>query len=263
MMISYISDCRDENARGRLVARVGSFFKGGVNFVGVANEFEAAICLVDVLDAYDGEEGVVFSNVAPRNRRAKKWVNGTPFGHVKVGRVDVFTTVDGMVLSLLQKLSGKKLEVRVYGIPETVKKMELGGELREKLIKTQFRSFEYLPRLAREVRRGVELGGEVWSEVPEMPAAVCFTDCFGNVKLSLTSEEVGLGAGEMKRVCLGENVVELKCYERLKDIPDGEMGLTVGSSGLGAVRLCEVMCQGGSAAEKTGARSGMGVEILN
>lgn len=259
--IAYISDCRDENTKGRLCTRVASYFTGNVTFVGVRNEYEAGLNLVDVIDAYDGGKGIIFANVAPRHGKAKRWENGTPFGHLRFGDLDIFTTIDGFVLSLLQKLSGKKLEIAVYDIPPTVEKMNLDEELRDKIRKTQFRSFEYLPRLAREIMAGVKLPSERFAEVPNMPNATCWADCFGNVKTSLLPEEIGFEIGKKITLQINGQPVELLCFERLKDIPDGLVGLTVGSSGLGEKRLLEIMAQGSSATQKLGIESGMEISL--
>lgn len=248
--IAYISDCRDENTKGRLSTRVASYFTGNVTFVGIKNEYEAAMNLVDVIDAYDGEKGLIFANVAPRHGKAKRWENGTPFGHFRLGDLDIFSTIDGHVLSLLQKLSGQKIEIDVYDIPKTIGAMDLSDKLREKIRKTQFRSFEYLPRLAREIMSGKTLPNEKYAEVPEMPNVACWVDCFGNVKTSLLPEEVGFETGKIIDLKFGGKKVSLPCYDRLKDIPDGEVGLTIGSSGLGEKRLLEIMAQGGSASQK-------------
>ncbi len=261
--IIYISDCRDENTKGRLSTRVASYFTGNVAFVGAKNECEAAINLVDMIDAYDGGKGLVFANVAPRSGRAKRWKNGTPFGHFKFGELDIFTTIDGCVLSLLQKLSGKKIEVDVYDIPNVVGEMGLDEALQEKIKNTQFRSFEYLPRLAREIMGGKKLPSEKYAEVPEMPNATCWVDSFGNIKTSLLPEEVGFEVGKVIDLKFGEREISLPCYNRLKDIPNDEVGLTIGSSGLGENRLLEIMLQdiNGSASEKLGIVSGVEISF--
>ena len=82
---------QDENGKGRLKARIATLFPGtSVQFVGVENDFEAAINLVrelqsdnksspsdvtsysmdfdqvDIVDAYDGRPGIILANVARR-----------------------------------------------------------------------------------------------------------------------------------------------------------------------------------------------------
>ena len=103
--ITYITDCKDENGKGRLKARLATLFPGcSVQFVGVSSDYEAALNLVDIVDAYDGRPGIILANVARRegSERRSKWTNGPPFAWVKIENIDVFTTVDGYVVSLLQ-----------------------------------------------------------------------------------------------------------------------------------------------------------------
>lgn len=264
--ITYISDCRDDNTKGRLLARVSTYFPGSnVMFVGVRDDIEAAINLVDVVDAYEGRKGVILLNVAPRHGLAqKKWPNGTPFGWTKIDNIDVFTTIDGMSLSLIQKLTGKKVEVKVYDIPKTVPHMDLEPEVQNRIIHTQFRSFDYLPRLAAAIMEGKALPvTEIFDKVPEMPPMICWVDSFGNLKTNVLPEEIGF---ELKREVIfrvsGHKQFRLPCYERLKDIPDNYVALTVGSSGMAQKRFIEIMQQGGSSAESLGVGSGTELELV-
>jgi len=189
--ITYITDCRDDNTQGRLKARVSTYFPGSnVVFVGVTSalegaDLEAAINLVDIIDAYDGNPGIILANVAPRHGKAKQWPNGTPFGWVKVGNVDIFSTVDGYTLSLLQKLLQKKLRVKVYDIPTVVPHMELDKETQKRIIHTQFRSLDYLPRLAAALMSGKKLPYQTYSKFADMPLAICWVDSFGNLKTNI------------------------------------------------------------------------------
>ncbi|PIW36496.1 MAG: hypothetical protein COW24_04775 [Candidatus Kerfeldbacteria bacterium CG15_BIG_FIL_POST_REV_8_21_14_020_45_12] len=264
--ITYISDCRDDNTTGRLRARVSTYFPGSnVIFVGVKNDVEAAINLVDIVDAYEGRPGVVLLNVAPRHGEAqKKWPNGTPFGWVKLDNIDLFTTIDGLSLSLLQKVRGKNIDVKVYDIPKTVPQMDLTPEVQERIIHTQFRSFDYLPRLAAAIMMGKELEvTEMFSGVPEMKPMICWVDSFGNMKTNVLPEEIGFEVGrEVVFRVSGHKQFRLPCYERLKDIPNDYVALTVGSSGMHQNRFVEIMQQGGSASESLGVGSGTDLEIV-
>lgn len=264
--VTYISDCRDDNTRGRLIARVSTLFKGSnVVFVGVKNDYEAAINLVDIVDAYEGRPGVIMANVARREGESKKrWPNGTPFGWFKLDNLDVFTTIDGYILSLLQKVMKTPLTVNIYDIPSVVPKMDISAEKQERIINTQFRSFDYLPRLAHALSTGADLPTtDHFDEVPLMPASVCWVDSFGNVKTNFLPEEIDFQVGEKRVVRIGNNKqLYLPCYERLKDIPDGEAAFTVGSSGYKDKRFIEIMVQGGSAAQQLGLRSGDSFEYV-
>ncbi len=263
--ITYISDCRDENTKGRLKARLATYFPGSnVVFVGVPTDYEAAINLIDMIDAYDGTPGVILVNVARREGDAKKWPNGTPFGWFKIDELDIFTTIDGYCLSLIQKLRGANITVDVYDIPTVVPHMDLDKETQERIIHTQFRSFDYLPRLAHGLVTGVDYPRSTrFDEVPLMPDALCWVDSFGNIKTNVLPEEINFKVGRDIVIRVDQNrQFRLSCYDRLKDIPDGEAAFTIGSSGLGQKRFVEIMLQGGSAAQVLSLNSGMKFEYV-
>lgn len=263
--VTYISDCRDDNTRGRLKARVSTLFHdSNVVFIGVRDDVEAAINMVDAIDAYAGLPGVILGNVARREGKAKKWPNGTPFGHFKIGELDIFTTIDGYILSLMQKVLHHDISVDIYDIPTVVPHMNLSKEDQERIINTQFRSFDYLPRLAAHIMAGVELPKtDTFDSVPLMPNMVCWVDSFGNLKTNLTPEEVDFKVGESRVIRVSQNKqLYLPCYDRLKDIPDGVTALTVGSSGYGQNRFIEIMEQGKSAAYSLGIGSGTALEYV-
>src|SRR3989344_9103064 len=104
MNIIIINDCRDANAVGRQIARAASLLGGSASFLGVTSDLQAAGNLIDVLDALGENPGVVLVNVAPRNGKAKKWGNGTPFGYFWYRKTLVVASIDGYTLSLVKKL---------------------------------------------------------------------------------------------------------------------------------------------------------------
>lgn len=266
-VITYISDCRDDNTQGRLKARVSSYFNGtNVVFVGVDTDYEAAINIVDIIDSYDGQPGIILANVARREgeERKKKWPNGTPFGHVKFGNIDLFTTIDGYILSLLKKVTGKDISVDIYDIPSVVPHMDLPEDVQERIIHTQFRSLDYLPRLAAAIVNGKKLPvTEVFSDIPKMPLATCWVDSFGNIKTNVLPEEIGFEVGKQVVIRISENKqLRLPCYDRLKDIPDDVVGLTIGSSGLNNNRFIEIMEQGKRATDALSLTSGVNIEYV-
>lgn len=265
--VVYITDCRDDNTQGRLEARLATLFTdSNIVFVGVRDDIEAAINLVDIIDAYDGQPGTVLVNVAPRNGEAqKKWPNGTPFGHFKIDNLNIFTTIDGYILSLVQKLLHHDITVDVYDIPTVVPHMiGITDEQREHIVNTQFRSFDYLPRLAAHIMAGQDLPKtDTFKQVPIMPNAVCWVDSFGNLKTNVLPEEVGFEVGKHVVVRVSANKqLRLPCYNRLKDIPDNTVAFTIGSSGLGDKRFLEIMQQGKSAAYALGVGSGTMIEYV-
>lgn len=266
--IHVITDCCDENARLRQMARYGGYFPGSsVYFAGVSSDIEAAFLLIDTLDALDGNPGVIMVNVAPRNGAAKKHLNGTPFGMIRVGEAIVFASVDGVTLRLLNQLK-PELSLCIYDIPEVVPHLTPDKNLQQRIVLTQFRSFEFLPRVAKAVVvDGKSLPGNhvaLNSHCGEgVLSVVAFVDCFGNLKTTLLPEDLGFEQGQQVKIEVGDSTRDnVMCHARLKDIPDGELGLTIGSSGLGQHRFLELMCQGASASKLLGAKVGTSVRLI-
>ena len=265
--IHVINDCQDANARMRQVARYGAYFLGAnIVFAGVSSDLEAAFMLVDTIDALDGHAGVITVNVAPRNGEAKKYANGTPFGKIHVGDITIFASIDGATLRLLNKVR-PNLQLCVYDIPEVVHRLTPDKDVQKHIVLTQFRSFEFLPRLARAVvLQGVALSGHPMSLadycVEDACSVVACVDCFGNLKTTLLPEEVGFEPGKSMELQISGSLIKVKGYMRLKDIPDGELGLTIGSSGLGHQRFLEVMCQGGDASKRLSAGVGASIRLV-
>jgi len=248
MYVTIITDCCDEGTMNRQVVRASVLFpEAHIGHVGVGNyaDTEASGLIIDTLDAGLDQPGIILANVAPRHGKAKKWPNGTPFGHLKVGKVDIFATVDGLTLSLLNKY-GLAKEIEVYDIPTVldavIKQGKLDESLRATITNTQFRSYEFLPRVARWYQDGLELPHEVQplSDFLQAPLTIWFVDNFGNCKTTAWAGDIAHEPG--KKVLT--NFGELTCYARLKDVPNGEPGITLGSSGYGEHRFVELVVQG-------------------
>lgn len=267
-----ITDCRDDNARMRQEVRARALLGTTVTFCGVENTLQAAGMIVDALDAACGEPIIILANVAPRNGDVRhKWSNGTPFGYTRVGTSWIFGTVDGYVFGLLQKMLGIKLEVYVFDIPDAVAHLGVDEPTARHIIETQFRSFEFLPRVAAAMVSGIKVPSKRLDDISTPPMGVWHRDNFGNAKLSVLPDEVGFRPGstvtlQVKRPwwCFWrrgayENV---RCYARLKDVPDGTLGLVVGSSGFGYWRCLELVVQGGSAAKRYGLTIGTRIRLV-
>lgn len=260
MYLSIINDCNDPGTMNRQVVRAASLFPNmSISSVGVNSygDLEASGHIIDTLDAALGEPGIILANVAPRHGKAKKWENGTPFGHIKVGDTNIFATVDGFTLSQLSKL-GLAKDIEVYDIP-TVTEFALKQELideakRQYIVNTQFRSYEFLPRVARWYVDGIKLpfDSQPLSEFMTAPLSIWFIDNFGNCKTTALSSDIGHEPGKKIKTNFGE----IQCYSRLKDVPDGEEALTLGSSGYGEDRYVELVVQGESGAKHFGASVG-------
>lgn len=252
MYVTIINDCHDPLTMNRQVVRASTLFPAtNVSAVAVGNfaDLEAAGAIIETIDAAMDEPGLILANVAPRHGHAKKWPNGTPFGHVKYKHTDIFATVDGVTLSLLHKY-GLADKIEVYDIPTVLDAMIKAGKLAEHLrapiTNTQFRSFEFLPRVAKWYLQGVDIPHEVHplSDFLPAPIAVYSVDNFGNCKTTAWPEDINHQAGQKITTTWGD----IPCYDRLKDVPNDTPGVIVGSSGYRDHRFIEIVVQGKSAA---------------
>jgi hypothetical protein len=253
MFVTIINDCRDDNTMGRQSTRVFRLFGGGVSIttVGIGwSELEGAGNLIDMLDASDGEPGIILVNVAPRHGRGKKWPNGTPFGYFYYHKTLVVSTIAEECLSLVKKFNLTK-SISVTDVATVVdlmiKKKKLDSSLRDRIVLSQFRSYDYVPRLAKWIIDGEKIPHEQLSmnEISEAPKAVWWVDNFGNCKTTLLPEDINHKVGETRKTKVGD----VQCYNHLKDVPNGKAGLIIGSSGLGDRRFIELIVQGTSAAK--------------
>ncbi len=257
MFITIINDCRDANAAGRQASRASSLFGFPATFIGVGNDLEAAGNLIDVLDAGEGREGIILVNVAPRHGQAKKWPNGSPFGYFWYQKTLIIASIDRFTLSLAKKLRVTD-EVEILDLAEVVdvmiQKHFLPDHLRDTIVNSQFRSYEFLPRLAQLLLMGKRIPSQNYSmeKILDAPKAIWLVDNFGNCKTTLLPEDIAFGVG--KTISTKEGV--FPTYARLKDVPDGKTAMVIGSSGLEEKRFLEIVIQGVSAAEHFGLSSG-------
>ncbi|MFA7309044.1 MAG: hypothetical protein WC045_03160 [Patescibacteria group bacterium] len=249
MNITIINDCRDANAVGRQTARVATLTGFPVSFIGVKSDLEAAGNLIDIIDALEESTGAILVNVAPRNGKAKKWKNGTPFGYFRYKNILVLTSIDGFTLSLVKKL--KLIEsITILDIPKALDQMISGGvlskEIKDLVTRTQFRSYDFLPRVATYLLSGKNLEGAKMSikDVPDAPAVVWWVDNFGNCKTTFLNEDRKDG------ISFYSKFSNLPYFERLKDVPDDTASIVSGSSGIGKKRFLEIIIQGKSAANE-------------
>lgn len=254
MFATIINDCRDANAFGRQAARVGSLLSCPVTTVGVANDIEAGGMLVDILDASLGQKSVILVNVAPREKTKNKWENGTPFGYFQVGETIVCASIAGETLRLVYELGITK-SVEVFDIPtvaaEAEQKQLLTHDEATHITNTQFRSFEFLPRIAAWLTEGHLFQTNTLSleeHFSRKKNQVWWVDCFGNCKTTI------IAGATQKTIDTPWGVLQL--FTRLTDVPDHELAAVRGSSGFGDKRFIEIVVQGGSAAKKLSITSG-------
>jgi hypothetical protein len=271
MYITVINDCQSQNEIARQETRLISLFNLPVSFVGVNSDlddiatYEAAGTLIDVLDAAEDREGIILLNSAPRGEQKKDGDNGTSFCYAYYKNTLILSTIRGLSLSLARKFNLIN-EVQVVDPAEVCNKaFELGllsREVADYVPLSQFRSFDFTPRLAYWLHQGNEFPHKTISieEIETMPHCVWYVDAFGNCKTSLLQEDVGTTLGNRLRTNLGEFMF----YPRLKDIPKGETAMYVGSSGIDARRMIEIATQKqtGSAAKTLGIGVGQEITIL-
>lgn len=259
MFVTIINDCRDQNAMARQATRMGAYVNAPVSTVGVSSfdELEAAGDLIDMLDAGEGGEGIILVNVAPRHGKGKKWPNGTPFGYFYYKKTLVVSTIDGLSLSLVKKLQLTDT-IKLLDLPTVIDAMIDLGQIdpnqREHLVKTQFRSYEFSPRVAKWLHEGIVLPEEDYpiENIQDAPPAVSVVDNFGNCATTMLPSDIDFEPGKVVSTKIGD----FHCYERLKDVPDGEAAFIIGSWGLEDKRFVALVIQGGSAADRFDLRPG-------
>jgi hypothetical protein len=264
MYVTIINDCSDPNAMNRQATRMAAFLGAPVFTLGVTDfgvkgsgEIEAAGNIIDTLDAAQGEEGVILVNVAIRHGKGKRFPNGTPFGYFYYGKTLIVSSIDGYCLSLIKKL-GLADTIHVMDIPTVIDAMIEQGhhkpEYRRLVVDSQFRSFEFIPRVAKWLKSGIAVPATPTpiAEVVDMPACIWWVDNFGNCVTSLLPDDIQHEAGKVVKTVFGD----ITCYERLKDVPNGEPGFIVGSWGIENRRFLGLVIQGQSFAQKHNVISG-------
>src|SRR3989338_1340128 len=173
MNITIINDCRDANAVGRQIARTTSLFDSPVSFVGVTSDIQAAGNIIDILDAIEESPGIILVNVAPRNGKAKKWENGTPFGYFWYKNILVLASIDGLTLSLVKKLNLTEF-INILDVPTSLGEMIAA---------------DFIPKnkAAKSTRSPIE-------EFETAPQAIWWIDNFGNCKTTVLPEEINVDA---------------------------------------------------------------------
>lgn len=264
MFVTIINDCNDPNESARQLTRANVLFNCPANSLrlGVYSDIQSAGNLIDVLDASEGQKGVVIVNVAPRFGTAKRWSNGVPFGYFKYKETIVVMTLNPEIQKVLGKLKITH-EINVTEISEVIDTLiekDLVQEVkRQYVIDTQFRSLEYAPKLAKLILDEVEIphhkiklgggqsidNGKVW-----------FIDSFGNCKTTLLEEDLLIDRSGYVQTIWGK----IKFYKRLKDVQNDDLGIYIGSSGIGLNRFVEITIQGGNASAGIGIN--VGDEIL-
>src|SRR3989344_4523230 len=245
MFTTIITDCKEENEAGRQIARFNSLNLGPTSLIGVDSSFgdiatiEAGANLIDILDATEGKKGVIVVNVAPRGDKSIG-ENGNSFCYFYYKKTLVISTVAGYTLSFIRnfKVANKVKVLEVQEVLEfMVKNNQITKQLKNHITNSQFRSFDFVSRVARWlIDRYILPSSLVPIAYSLMPSCVWCIDAFGNAKLTLINQKIKKIINEE----INTNLGAFNYYERLKDIPKGETAIYTGSSGLGDIRFLEI-----------------------
>ncbi len=270
MFVTIITDCKNDNERGRQETRFASLGLGPTCVVGVGNgldqdtTLEASGNLVDMLDASGGEKGIIVVNVAPRGEVKEDGENGSSFAYFYFKNTLVISTIKGCCLSLVKKLKITK-SVNLLNLKSAlsyaVAKKLIDKDVSSRIVKSQFRSFDFVPRVAKWLLEGNKIPSKKISleKISSIPSCIWHIDTFGNAKLTIHSKEFDFKPSQK----IDTNVGLLTFYNRLKDVPEKSTGLYIGSSGLDNTRFLEIAAQNvpGSAEKKLGLIIGQKINI--
>lgn len=242
MQITIISDCSDPNARSRQEIRYRTLFGNNVpiTFIGIAREIEASGCLIDAIDAHCGTEGIIIANVAPRGNK-EKYPNGIPFCFSRVGTITIIGTPNCFSLAKKLGIVSSVLETDVL----SVCKKFISQKEAQRIANSQFRSYEYLPLLAKWIFEKKDIP-VIEISIPDFGNAnyVWYVDCFGNCKTTLSD------CSQNKTDGLS---IQYSFIEKFADVPkDGKPYLIKGSSGYNKKRFLELVIQRQSASKTLG-----------
>lgn len=255
MTITTITDCKDSNAFGRQSTRIHSLFNITPVEVAIDNDIEAAGNLIDALDALQDEEGIIIVNVAPRQGVSKKWKNGTPFCYFYFQNKLIISSIQGYVLSLVKKF-GLTSDVNLLDTETVATELRdynlISKEHAEYIERTQFRSFDYLPFVAKCISTEKILSSTKLNinEISNISDSIWWVDNFGNCKTTLTIKD--LNSDQIINTKYGE----FKFYSSLKDVPNNQIGVIEGSSGLSNNKFLELVIQGKSFSKKYNVKPG-------
>jgi hypothetical protein len=248
-----ITDCADDNARGRQELRFQALFGVQPTFVGVGSytPLEAAGNLIDQLDvlcnfplADQAASNIVLVNVAPRGEDIQaRWDNGTPFCYFRLDNTLVVSAYEGQCLALARDL-GIVDQVELLDVPTVTAAAVTWGELSTeqaaRINDSQFRSLEFLPLAAYWLwqDRPVPSRTHSLADLPSTKGRVWLVDNFDDVKTTLLPETIDFKEGKQVVLANGQAATY---YRRLADVPKNVTALTIGSSGYGSHRFVEVV----------------------
>ena len=126
---------------------------------------------------------------------------------------------------------------------------------------SQFRSRDFFPQAASAIAVGRPdaLGDEIESEdLPEVPPRrICYIDGYGNLKTTISPEEVDVASGSQLRVGIGDTRQEVMAGDGSFSVEHGRLTFAPGSSGWSSssgedITWMELFLRGGNAWESFG-----------
>lgn len=125
---------------------------------------------------------------------------------------------------------------------------------------SQFRSRDIFPPAFAKIVKGdySELGEDIRESVPDFPRnVVCYTDGYGNLKVSVDPTEIEALRGQDITVDIGGKSQLVRAAEGIFGVADGQFCFSEGSSGWDLpggkrLRFAEIVKRGGSASESFG-----------
>lgn len=247
MQIVNITDCQGSNAQLRLNLRINSLFPNGkVEHTGVSSPLEASGNIIDSLDAVrPGNPSIIMANIAPRGEikgKERKNPNGAPFSFAYFQKSIIIGTLESF--SLLKKF-GFVSHVNQTDVLTVCRKF-LDEEEAQRIANSQFRSYEYLPLLAKWLWKKKNVPYKK-IKIPDIKGNYIWcTDRFtDDPKEKVNCKTTALNKSEIKNSVLQK----LPFHERLADVPKGKAAIVRGSSGYKERRFLEIVVQGGSAAK--------------
>ncbi len=134
---------------------------------------------------------------------------------------------------------------------------EVIREIRCEKAGSQFRSRDIFPPSFGKIALGnfEELGDDLMDAVPDYPKnVVCYTDGYGNMKCSITLDEITKLNGNDVTLDINSHHQIARVADGIFGVADGQFCLSQGSSGWAlpdgnVLRFCEVVKRGGSAAQ--------------
>lgn len=243
-IITVISDCRGSNDSNRQILRYRSLFGVSPIFIPAEHELEAAGNLVDAIDASKPQplSKIFVVNVAPRGNK-EHYPNGIPFCFSRTSNGIIIGTPNCFSLAKKLGLLSKVYETDVYKVC-----CRFGTKYHaKKIANSQFRSLEYLPLLADWLHQGSEVPSQEFEAKDLKGDFIWLVDEFGNCKTTVFSSE--------RESCPG--LSKYSFVENLADVPrNGKPYVTIGSSGWGNRRFCEIVIQRQNASDALGLKIG-------